>query len=531
MKETPVLIVGAGPIGLTASILLADQGVESLVIDQKPEFGDHPRARFMDSCTLELFRQMGIADEVEATGIGPTWTKTVNCFTTFVDEPIAKVPSPEFYSVPRPITPQVPVMTCQDLMEPIIYRRAQAVGVEVQLNRELLSLSQNDSGCTATIRDRETGADSEIRSQYVIGADGVKSRVREAIGCELEGEVRDTFYRDVLFHADMSRWLDAKDNQGALLWVAHAMGAGMFQPLDGKSRFRAQISGLDPDQEIDDDWCKAWIRAAVGADEDLPIEIFSKLIWRVSARTSSRFGVGRIFLAGDAAHVFTPTGGMGMNTAFAGVRNLAWKLAYAVRGVAPASILESYETEWKPQALWRTSVALENHDYIAGVYRAHFSGGDVTAALKKFEQYTDYPGVIFGYELDTDLCQGDPASPPEVASAVREYVPVVRCGRRAPHSWLDENGERSVLDWFGTDYVLVLSPAAGEEWESTVATIRDAGFPIRVERLTQAQAAGTPYSDEVAVLVRPDLIVAAHTGSDKAVAPATLLRSVLPTAA
>jgi len=145
MTEIPVLIVGAGPIGLAASILLQQQGVASLVIDKKTAFDNHPRARFMDSCTLELFRQMGIADAVEATGIGPKWTKTVNCFTTLGAEPISKTPSPEFYSVARSITPQVPVMTCQDLIEPILYERATSLGVNVGLGQAFIALTQQSS--------------------------------------------------------------------------------------------------------------------------------------------------------------------------------------------------------------------------------------------------------------------------------------------------------------------------------------------------------------------------------------------------
>ncbi len=272
----------------------------------------------------------------------------------------------------------------------------------------------------------------------VIGADGVRSFVRHAIGAELRGEVRDTFFRDVLFHADLSPWIDDPGRKGALLFVAHPLGAGVFQPLDGRRRFRIQIAGLDPDTEIDDEFCKKWPWSAVGVSEEFPIEILTKRIWRVSARSSSKFGEGRIFLAGDAAQVFTPTGGMGMNCAFAGVRNLAWKLAYVVRGAAPASILETYESEWKPQSLRRSKAALENADDIISVFSAYVLGGDLYKALHDVKQYTHYTGTIFGYEIESALCQKDPADAPEVADAQMDYVPVVRSGRRPPHIWLDE---------------------------------------------------------------------------------------------
>ena len=525
MQSTPVLIVGAGPIGLTASILLKQQGIEVVVIDEKRTFGDHPRARFLDSCTLELFREIGIANAVEASGIGPSWTKTVNCFTTLAAEPIAKTPSPEFHSVPRAITPQVPVMTCQDLFEPILAERAVALGVDLRLGQSFVALSDNSERCRVEIKDTDSGKSETVAAQYVIGCDGVHSPVRDAIGAALEGEVRNTFYRDVLFHADLSPWLDAQDNQGSLLWLAHPLGAGMYQPLDGKQRFRAQIAGLDPEVDYDDEFFTNWIRSSIGSDNDFPIDIFSKLIWRVSAQIVDRFRVGRVMLAGDAAHVFAPTGGMGMNTAFAGVRNLAWKLAYVLKGWLPDTALDTYHSEWKPQATWRSAVALENHDYIVGVYRAFFSAGkgteELDQALAAFEQYTDYPGVIFGYRVGSELVAGD--APAESAQTVRAFEPAVRPGCRLPHLWLDAAQTHSLLDHCGREYLLVLTPTADNRWESAAQTLRDQGVPLLVQRLTPAQVDSSVYAQQTAVLVRPDLIVTTNAPSGQNIDPTALL--------
>ena len=289
MKDVQVLIVGAGPIGLTAAILLKQQGIDVLVVDRKEAFDTHPRARFLDSCTLELFRQMGVADAVEATGIGPAWTETVKCFTTLSEEPIADVPSPEFHSVARPLTPQVPVMSSQDLVEPILNKRARALGVKVKLSQTFKSLAEVENGCVVDLDDQTLGEPYAVFAEYVIGCDGGNSRVRESIGCQLEGEVRDTFYRDVLFHADLDPWITDRGNQASLLWVAHGKGSGTYQPLDGKQRFRAQIAGLEPSTEYDDDFFKDWIKASLGTEVDLPIEIFSKLKWRVSSRLANQF--------------------------------------------------------------------------------------------------------------------------------------------------------------------------------------------------------------------------------------------------
>ena len=530
MIETPVLIVGAGPIGLVAAALLDQQGVASILVDRKSDFDDHPRARFMDSCTLELFRQLGVADAVEATGLGPDWTEVITCAESIAGKQIARIPSPEFHSVPRAITPQVPVMTCQDLIEPILYERVLAAPkAEVRLNEEIVELVQDEAGCRARLRNTQTGEESEIASQFVVGADGVRSFVREAIGAKLEGEVRDTFFRDVLFHADLSPWIDALGRKGALLFVAHPLGAGMFQPLDGRKRFRIQIGGLDPDEEIDDEWCRKWLWSAVGADQEFPIDILTKRIWRISARSSSFFAKGRVFLAGDAAQVFTPTGGMGMNCAFAGVRNLAWKLAYVVRGASPPSLLESYEAEWKPQSLRRSQAAIQNADYIMGVFAAYVLGGDLYKALHDVKQYTHYTGAIFGYELASALCDVDEREAPTAPDELLEYVPVVRSGRRAPHLWLDDAESRSLLDELGREYVvLVRDDEFSEPWRQAVDRFIEKGFPIRLVTLEGKRTQGTPWQDEEAALVRPDLVVAAHVRRGEDASPASLLEQLLP---
>jgi putative polyketide hydroxylase len=525
-----VLVVGAGPIGLTAAALLDQQGISSFVVDRKRNFDEHPRARFLDSCTLELFRQLGVAQAVEATGIGPSWTEVITCAESLAGKQIARIPSPEFYSVPRAITPQIPVMTCQDLVEPILYERVQScAGAEVRLASELTDLSQDTDGCRARVRDLETDREREISARFVIGADGVRSTVRSAIGAELEGEVRDTYFRDVLFHADLSPWIDDLGRKGALLFVAHPLGAGMFQPLDGKQRFRIQIAGLEPDAELDDDFCRRWLWSAVGAEEEFDIEIFTKRIWRVSARSSTRFAKGRIFLAGDAAQVFTPTGGMGMNASFAGIRNLCWKLAYVLRDLAPESILETYEGEWKPQSLRGSRAAIQNADYIMGVFGAYMFGGDLYKALHDVKQYTHYTGAIFGYEIASPLCRVDANEPPTAPDELLDYEPVVRSGRRLPHVWLDEEETRSILDPCGIEYVLFLGPDADTgAWTSAAERITSRGFPLSTLSLDRAQTRGTPLEGEEAILVRPDLIVVAHLRPDAPEDPATFLESTLP---
>ncbi len=529
MTNAQVVIVGAGPVGLTGAILLDQLGISTILIDSKTDFDHHPRARLYDSLTLELFRQLGVADEVEATGIGPAWTKYISTAESFCGKQIAKVDAPEFHSIDRPITSQMPVMTSQDILEPILYKRAlKCPNLNIHLGHECTGLSQDADGVTVSTRDIDTGETNKIEAQYVVGADGVHSFVRRAIGATLEGEVRDTFFRDVLFHADMSRWVDDLDQKAGLLFVAHEKGGGCFQPLDGKKRWRIQIGGLAPDKEIDDKWVKEWLWSAAGAGEKFPIDIESKLIWRVGARVCDKFREGRVFLNGDAAHVFAPTGGMGTNCGLGGIYNLVWKLAYVLKGAAPDSILDTYQEEWKLQAQRRTKQALENNDFLVGVFLANAAGEGLEKALEDVKQYTHYAGLIFGYEHSSSLVRPEAAPAPDGESN-ETFIPIVRSGRRAPHIWLDQAKSVSLGDVLGVEYVVLLGHAADEAaWRAAADKIRHRGFPIRSELLPETS--GTVYEREAAVIVRPDNIVAGHVPAGNDVEPLQFLTSALPLA-
>ncbi|MCH9667886.1 MAG: FAD-dependent monooxygenase [Actinomycetia bacterium] len=527
MPRTQVLIIGAGPVGLVSALLLSQHGISSIVIDSKSAFSDHPRARFFDSITLELFRQLGFAREVEAIGLDSPWTESVTVAETFAGTQIAKIPGGEFYSVPRPISSQIPVMSSQDLLEPILYAHAmRCADTRVWLSHECLDLVQDGDRCRARVKKVDTGEEIEICSDYVIGADGARSTVRRAIGARLDGEVRDTFYRDVLFHADMRRWVDDLDQRGAVLFVSHDKGAGMFVPLDGRQRWRIQIAGIDPNRDITDEEVREWIWSGVGAGERFPIDVDSKLIWRVSGRVADRYRVGRVMLVGDAAHVFSPTGGMGLNAGFAGCHNLMWKLAYVIKGVAPDWILDTYGQEWRLQAQRRTKQALENHDFMGALFMAHFGRGNVARAYEDVLQYTNYAGLIFGYEHASALCLPDSCASP-AAETNQTYVPVVRSGRRAPHFWVDEANNQALSDWFGSEYVVLTGPGAdAPAWREAVGALSNRGFPIRIEQLTGV--AGSVYADEAVVVVRPDCIVAAQVRNGEVVNAGELLQNILP---
>ena len=239
-------------------------------------------------------------------------------------------------------------------------------------------------------------------------------------------------------------------------------------------------------------------------------------------------------MAGDAAHVSIPTGGLGNNTGFAGIRNLAWKLAYVVRGLAPPSILDTYEIEHRPLANERIAVGVAITDQMGPMMVGHRTGADITGPIEGTRLYGNYDHVLHDFELASDLIAPEPPAPATSMSPLEpptgDVVPVVRSGRRAPHVWVDEEETESVIDWYGEGYVLVLgSGCALEAWNRALAERPAGGVPLMVRQLPAA-APPEPYAREEAVLVRPDGIIADHWPAAGDPDPARV-HAWLPTAA
>ena len=534
MRETDVLIVGGGLIGLTASLLLSDLGVDHVLVDRRPSTSDHPRARFYDRRTLELLRRFGVAEAVEATGLGDLWTRQNRWLESLSGEQIAEVPTTSFRMAPETYSPSIPVMGAQDLIEEALLRRARESDcADIRFHTQAEDLAQDSESCSAVLRDLATDVLKPVRSRYVIAADGVHSRIRDQIGCPLAENNRFDFHlQDILFHADLSRWVG--DRLGGLLFIRSRYGMGVYQPMDGAERWRMQLPNWDRSRgELSEAEARRYIVEAVGVDaSELNFEIESMLPWRFIAGLAERFSRDRIFLAGDAAHAFIPTGGVGSNTGFSGIHNLAWKMAYVLKGYAPAALLDSYEQEHRPVAERRVGLSVENALRAGAIMNAYETGGDVDEAERECLQYGSYEGMILACEYKSQLCQAEEFSPPAVDNELVDFVPVVRGGQRAPHAWLDPQQTVSTLDWFGTDYVvMVCDRAYGSrlaDLQIAVERYRRDGFPIRVERLRHT--ANTPYAHSEAVMVRPDGVVAAHTMPAEQQTPAELLQRYLPVA-
>ena len=508
MPDIPVCIIGCGPIGLTGALLLSRHGVKSLLVERRSELNTHPRSRFVDTNTMELLRELGLEKQVEETGLGPDWTAYNRWADSLAASPYANIPSPTFLSVPGPDSPCVPVMTVQDEVEKALMSQVAAdSNITVRFDTEAVELTQSETCTQVTLRDTNTDERVTLTALYTIGADGPGSGTRTVIGTKLAGEPEPLYMQDVIFHADLETYVG--ERKGALLYTQPPDGVVIFQPLDGRRRWRCQIAIRD-ESLITEEAAMGRIRASLGTDDDVELQITSMRMWQPTPGCTTHFSDGRIFLAGDAAHVSVPTGGLGNNSGFAGIRNLAWKLAYVIRGLAPQSILDTYEIEHRPIALERIEYGVVTTTHMRLMMVGHRNGDDIAEHIQATHRYADYDHVVRGFEMSSSLIAPNTEAAPHLENPSQDFSPLIRSGRRAPHLWVDEEETVSVLDWFGTGYVLLLGPDCDAEgWQAAVASRTPEDVPLVLRQLPD-NPSSDPYHSNGVVLVRPDGVIAQH---------------------
>ncbi|MEM6999424.1 MAG: FAD-dependent monooxygenase [Pseudomonadota bacterium] len=503
--QVPVCIIGCGPIGLAGALLLSKFGIASLIVERRGDVNTHPRSRFVDTNTMELMRVLGLEKAIEATGLGAEWTGYNRWFNALTRDEVAAIPSPTFHTVPRETSPTMPVMTCQDYVENVLLSRvAEDDRIEVRYRTEATQIEEHASGVRVDIRNVDDDVTTTVQAQYVLGTDGPHSFARRVIGSEMDATPRPQYSQDVIFEAYLAEYVEGR--KAGLLYNLTASGVLVFQPLNGMTRWRCQIFKPDPDL-LSEDETIARIREAIGVD-NVAISITSMGIWQPTPGCVDKLSKGRVFLAGDAAHVSLPTGGMGNNIGFAGVRNLTWKMAYVMHGYVDAGILETYQTEHHALALDRIAVGIKTTEYMGTFIRAYYQGADIAPGVELTRQYADYDGALLGFELKSELIAEEAAPPPPVADTTIDFIACVRAGRRAPHVWVSEAEQRSTLDWFDVSYTLLVGRSVDvQAWQDAMESLGNA-CPLELRVLDVAHSG--PYLPDALVLVRPDGIVADH---------------------
>jgi putative polyketide hydroxylase len=513
--EIPVLIVGGGPVGLFASILLSHHGVPSLLVERHTGTSLYPKARLINTRTMEIFRQCGLEQAVREISLPPEQSRHAIWARTLVGEEFQRrtivtlIPD-----LSEGVSPTFGCTSSQEVLEPVLLTCARQFNLgQVHFGSELTTFVQDGSGVSATILDREQGAQTQVRAQYLIGADGAHSRVREVLGIPMVGPVGLGYSMNILFRADLSRWVAGRSIN--LAFIQHPDAPGVLLAVNGVDRWYFQAfyspAAGQRAEDFTPERCIALLRTAVGVP-DLPIEVLRAVPWSPAARVAARFRAGRVFLAGDAAHEMTAAGGFGMNTGIQDAHNLAWKLTAVLGEWAGPPLLETYEREREPVDRWITEQTLRN---LASLRRVGTGATEKDTSMHDGRQeFFHEQGMVFGATYESTAVVPEGMALPEVANPVTEYIPAAHPGCRAPHVWLERAGQLlSTLDLFGTEFVL-LAAQAGRAWCQAAAEVAQTrhvplqAFTVGPEGdlVDPDESWATTYGveNEGAVLVRPD---------------------------
>ncbi|MEU7171980.1 FAD-dependent monooxygenase [Micromonospora tulbaghiae] len=502
--EVPVLIIGGGLTGLAASVFLSWHGMPSLLVDQHRGTSMHPKARAINPRATELLRSVGLEAEVSAHRSPIADNTDLVHVRTLAGEERVRLPRPQPAEIGR-LSPCGWSLIDQNRLEPLLRERAEKSGGRIRYHVRAKRVTIDADGATVVLLDRETGAEETVRTRYVIAADGNRSRIGQSLGISHTGPGTLSHLVSFFFRADLSGALRGRRIIAA--YVNNDRVKGTFMPLDNVHRWVFNVSYYPEKGEVPDDFttdrCVELVRLGVG-NPDLPVEIEStdRLPWEIAARSAQPMRHGPVFIAGDAAHVMPPTGAFGASTGIQDAHNLAWKIAYVLRGLAGPELLESYDAERRPIAELMVRQSMIRFQVREGRAFEEVAGEMLDELVMSFG-YRYSAGAFAGAISD-----GSPEDPAE---------PTARPGSRAPHVELVRDGRRlSVLDLFGRHFVLLAGAAA--DWARAAgAHAADRKVPLATylvgpgrelqdpqDRWPAAYRAG-PQS---AVLVRPDGFIA-----------------------
>jgi 2-polyprenyl-6-methoxyphenol hydroxylase-like FAD-dependent oxidoreductase len=536
-EEVDVLVIGGSLVGLSTAMFLGIHGIRAVAVERHASTAIHPRAGHFQLRTSEVLRSAGLEERVRRRSEEQYLPNGgINNVESLAGREIASY-FPNLNAGVEEFSPTIRMFIDQDALEPILRERALELGAELRYRTQCTALVQDADGVAATLRDLDNDAELTMRAQFVVAADGNRSPTREQLGIAMRGHGLLSNSVTIYFRADvdLSPLLAGRD-QG-VNYVTNPVLRGFFR-LDrtGNRGFlvvnlvgdtaRPEIIAAYPSapwanvaESIDEARALELLRAAIGVPE-IPVTIEDIATWRAVADSAARYSEGRVFLAGDAAHTMPPNGGFGGNTGVQDAHNLAWKLAFVLKGIAGPELLDSYDVERR--AVGELTVEQAYARYVTRV--APYLG------TEGMQEIVDDWSMEIGYRYKSAavVLEADARRPlPKVHEHPRESRG--RPGSRAPHVALERAGTPlSTLDLFGTGFV-VLTGAAGEAWQEAAARAAQAldapldahvvgGADLRDPGRAFAEAYGISASG--AVLVRPDGFVAwrAHeaTGASEA---------------
>lgn len=522
--ETRVLIVGGGPVGMTLALDLAWRGIDVVVAERRPPNAPpNVKCGQISARSMEVFRRFGLAHKLRAIGLPADYPNDIVSATSVLGIELSRVPIPargeRGTAVTGPDTswptPEHTHRCNQIFFEPVLFAHVAAQPRVRILNRtEVDAITQDEQGVTAIARDLDSGERLSIACTYLVGCDGASSMVRKTIGAELRGT-------PVLQHAQ-STYIRSPALKSLLpgkpAWLYFSLNprrCGVTMAVDGRETWNVQNYSYhgEPDlASVDREWA---IRMILGVGPDFQIEMLQEEDWIARRLVADKFRDRRIFICGDAAHLWIPLGGYGMNAGIADAANLAWKLAATLNGWAGPGILDAYDAERQPitdqVSRYIADVALkvmaQRHEISADIERKDAVGEATRARIGRSAYELDVHqqccgGLNFGYYYDdSPIIAYDDESPPTYTMGTFTSSTVPGC--RVPHFWLE--GPRSLYDTLGADYTLLrLDPGVHVDGIVEAATRR--GVPLAVLDV-EASGMRELYRRKL-VLVRPDQHVA-----------------------
>lgn len=524
MVDTPVLIVGAGPVGLALAGDLGWRGHACTLVERGDGTVDQPKMDMVGVRTMEFARRWGIAEWIEQAPYPRDYPQDNVYLESLTGHEFGReVVASKNDEQPAPQSPQKRERCPQDMFDPIMRRFVERYPqVGLRYCTEFVDVIDRGSHVVARLRDVVSGQEREVSANYLVGTDGGASAVRKQLGIAMEGQPVLTYTTNVIFRCPDLDKLHDKGRAYRFIFIGPEGTWLTIVAINGRDRWRLSLVGTEEKKLIGEDEIRRIIIRALGRPFDFEIE--SVMPWVRRELVAERFGRGRVFIAGDAAHLMSPTGGFGMNTGIGDAVDLGWKLAAMLEGWGGPQLLESYEAERKPIAERNVAESSANlklmltprttppppeifapgaeHDEARRRYGTWFG------EMMKREWYTI--GVHLGYRYDASpviVPDGTPPPPMETAT----YGQTSRPGARAPHAWL--KGGRSTLDLFGR--TMTLLRFGGPRGDRLIAAAATAGIPLTAVDIDDEAAAST-YEGFALVLVRPDGHVAWRSNEDPA---------------
>lgn len=554
--ETDVLVVGAGPSGAIASLLLSRLGIRNIMINKYGATSPGPRSHITNQRAMEILRDVELEDAAKA--LATPQSQMGHVFArSLVGEEFGRIYSWSTHPTAKAAHDLASPCSVCDLpqlyFEPLVVSECALRGSDVRFHTEYISHTQDERGVTVTLRDLLTDSEYQVAAKYVIGADGARSKVAQDIALPFEGQMAlgDSGSLNIEFTADLSPLVGHRPSD--MYWLLQSgsgfngTGVGVLRMVRPWHKWVC-VWGYelaDGPPQLSPEEAQAVVQKLIGTDT-IPVTVNAISTWTINQQYASRNSHGRVFCMGDAVHRHTPMGGLGLNTSVQDAYNLAWKLAFVIKGMAGPRLLDSYDAERSPVARQIVTQAFSNLDKLPPMFAALGlppapSEADMEAAVASLQQPSEAAAarraqfrkamdealIIFGGGHGVEMNQryesgavaGDDSPDPGFErDPVTHYAASTRPGAHLPHAWLTADQRRvSLLDLCGKGQFTLLTGLAGSAWRADAEALSQSlGIDIRVHVIGPGQAHVDSWGDfervsgiaeSGALLVRPDMFI------------------------